>query len=211
MVWLFTDWVGTSSHCRPLQERFAQYTDKYVWLISKGHQLNEWRLIVDLSFPKDHSVNDRVPKHLCSLSYITSDDTIDTVCKFRLGTHLAKLYRYQEDVPPTACTSCIQTRKCLGVHTVDTCLSFGLQSALKLFNLLADFLSWIVNEKSIVHYSLRWLSDHGSPSILSLSAQFGSRWVVLNCEAKKKQQAHAYSGQCDHYSELFTQMVGLSF
>lgn len=84
--------------------------------ITKGHQLNEWRLIVDLSFPKNHSVNYRVPKNLCSLSYITIDDTIDTVCKFRLGTLLAKLYRYQEDVPPTACTSCIQTRQCLGVH-----------------------------------------------------------------------------------------------
>ena len=71
---------------------------------------------MDLSFPKDHSVNDRVPKHLCSLTYITIDVTIDTVCKFRLGTLLAKLYRYQEDIPPNACTSCIQTRKCLGVH-----------------------------------------------------------------------------------------------
>ena len=38
-----------------------------------------------------------------------------------------------------------------------------------------------------------------------------SRRVVVSREAKKKQQARAYSGQCDHYSELYTQMVGLNF
>ena len=38
-----------------------------------------------------------------------------------------------------------------------------------------------------------------------------SRGAVVNREAKKKQQAHKYSGQCDYYSELFTRMVGLNF
>ena len=35
--------------------------------------------------------------------------------------------------------------------------------------------------------------------------------TVVSREAKKKQQARTYTGQCDHYSELFTQMVGLNF
>ena len=38
-----------------------------------------------------------------------------------------------------------------------------------------------------------------------------SRLAVVSREAKKKQQARAYSGQCDHYSELFTRMDGLNF
>ena len=37
-----------------------------------------------------------------------------------------------------------------------------------------------------------------------------SRRAVVSCEAKKKQQVRAYSGQCDHYSELFTRMHGQS-
>ena len=37
-----------------------------------------------------------------------------------------------------------------------------------------------------------------------------SRQAVVSREAKKKQQARAYSGQCDHYSELYTRMVGLN-
>lgn len=41
---------------------------------------------------------------------------------------------------------------------VDTCLPFGLRSAPKLFNLLADFLSWIVKEKG-VSYPIHYLDD----------------------------------------------------
>ena len=46
-------------------------------VISKNHQKNKWRLIVDLSFPKGKSVNDGISKTLCSLSYITVDDAIE--------------------------------------------------------------------------------------------------------------------------------------
>ena len=38
-----------------------------------------------------------------------------------------------------------------------------------------------------------------------------SRRAVVSREAKKKQHAYAPSGQCDHYSELFTRMDGLNF
>ena len=38
-----------------------------------------------------------------------------------------------------------------------------------------------------------------------------SRRAVVSREAKKKQHAYASSGQCDHYSELFTRMDGLNF
>ena len=38
-------------------------------LIPKNHQESKWRLIVDLSFPSGHSVNDGIPKELCSLKY----------------------------------------------------------------------------------------------------------------------------------------------
>ena len=76
-------------------------------VIPKGHQPNKWRLIVDLSFPKDYSVNDGVPKPLCSLSYITIDDAIDGICNFGPGTLLAKLDK--EHVLPTTCASSGQT------------------------------------------------------------------------------------------------------
>ena len=45
-------------------------------VIPKKHQPGKWRLIVDLSHPSGHSVNDGIPKPLCSLSYITVDSAI---------------------------------------------------------------------------------------------------------------------------------------
>ena len=44
----------------------------------------KWRLIVDLSAPEGRSVNDGIPKHLCSLSYISVDHIANTVLRQRL-------------------------------------------------------------------------------------------------------------------------------
>ena len=45
-------------------------------VIPKSHQPNKWRLIVDLSFPKNHSVNAGISSDLCSLTYVTIEDAI---------------------------------------------------------------------------------------------------------------------------------------
>ena len=37
-------------------------------VIPKNHHPDKWRLIVDLSYPSGHSVNDGIPKDLCSLN-----------------------------------------------------------------------------------------------------------------------------------------------
>ena len=39
-------------------------------VIPKCNQQDKWHLIVDLSYPKHHSVNDGIPKQLCSLTYV---------------------------------------------------------------------------------------------------------------------------------------------
>ena len=55
-------------------------------VIPKNHQPNKWRLIVDLSHPVGHSINDGIPKSLCSLSYITVDQAIGHIQKMGRGT-----------------------------------------------------------------------------------------------------------------------------
>ena len=60
-------------------------------MIPKKHQPGKWRLIVDLSHPSGHSVNDGIPKPLCSLSYITVDTAIAEILKLGTGTLLAKV------------------------------------------------------------------------------------------------------------------------
>jgi hypothetical protein len=42
-------------------------------VIPKLGKENKWRLIVDLSFPEGHSVNDGIDPQNCSLSYVTDD------------------------------------------------------------------------------------------------------------------------------------------
>ena len=48
-------------------------------VIPKSHQPNKWRLIVDLSYPPEGSVNGGIPKDLCSLRYITVDSAIEQI------------------------------------------------------------------------------------------------------------------------------------
>ena len=55
---------------------------------------------MDLSHPKGHSVNDGIPKRLCSLSYITVDDAIDHIIQTGPRTLLAKI-RYKERLSVT--------------------------------------------------------------------------------------------------------------
>ena len=60
-------------------------------VIPKSHQKDKWRLIVDLSHPKSHSVNDGIPKSLCGLSYITVDDAINKILELGPNTLMAKI------------------------------------------------------------------------------------------------------------------------
>ena len=60
-------------------------------VIPKHHQSNKWRLIMDLSHPQRHSINDYIPKTLYSLSYITVDDAINSIVELGPHTLLAKV------------------------------------------------------------------------------------------------------------------------
>ena len=129
-------------------------------VIPKHHQPNKWRLIVDLSYPDHHSVNAGIPKSLCGLSYITIDNAIQKILELGPNTLLAKIdiknaFRLLPVHPAD--------RHLLGMEWnkrvyIDTCLPFGLRSAPKLFNTLADLLAWIAEQRG-VSLSLHYLDD----------------------------------------------------
>ena len=126
-------------------------------VIPKHHQSDKLRLIVDLSFLNGRIVNDRILKTLCSLSYNTVDTAIDEICRVGPNCLLAKI-----DVKSTFRLLPVHhaDQHLLGMEWkklsyVDNCLPFGLLSAPKLFNILAQLLLWIVNSKGIsfsIHY-----------------------------------------------------------
>ena len=116
---------------------------------------------MDLSYPRGHSINDGIPKRLCSLSYISVDNAIDHIIQFGPGALLAKI-----DVK--------NAFRLLFVHPsdrdflamewenqiyFDTCLPFGLRSTPKLFNVQADMLAWIARQNRVT-LSLHYLDDY---------------------------------------------------
>ena len=118
-------------------------------VIPKNHQPDKWRLIVDLSHPAGHSVNDNIPKALCSLSYITVDDAIQAIVQSGPYTLLSKVdiksaFRL---IPVHPADRHLLAMKWNDKIYIDGCLPFGLRSAPKLFNILADLVSWIAAQE----------------------------------------------------------------
>ena len=120
-------------------------------VIPKPHQPGKWQLIVDLSYPEGGSVNAGINPNLCSLTYKSGDNAVCIITRKGRGTLLAKLdlesaYRIVPVHP--------DDRHLLGMEWedslyIDTTLPFGLQSAPKIFNALADALLWIMGHNGV--------------------------------------------------------------
>ena len=127
-------------------------------VIPKRHQPGKWRLITDLSFPEGNSVNDAISAATCTLQYISVDQVALQAMQLGKGALLAKTdikaaYRIVPVAP--------QDRIFLGMKFnelvyVDGALPFGLRSAPKLFNALADALEWCIHKQGVdfIHHYL---------------------------------------------------------
>ena len=60
-------------------------------VIPKSNQSGKWRLILDLSYPPEHSVNDGIDPQWCSLRYATVDQAIGHILQLGGGALLAKV------------------------------------------------------------------------------------------------------------------------
>lgn len=115
-------------------------------VIPKSNQPGKWRLIVNLSAPDGFSVNDGIDGSLTSLTYVKVDDIIQQVLLLGKGSLMAKMdiesaFRIVPVHP--------DDRPLLGMKWdtqlyIDCTLPFGLRSAPKIFNSIADALEWIV-------------------------------------------------------------------
>lgn len=116
-----------------------------------------WRLIMDLSSPHGHSVNDGICKELCSLHYSSIDDTAAQVVALGPGSMLAKMDIRQayRNIPVAP-----EDKYLLGLLWdnqiyIDQVLPFGLRSAPMIFSAIADALLWIMLKKGVswgIHY-----------------------------------------------------------
>ena len=128
----------------------------------------KWRLILDLSWPDGHSVNDGIDSDLCSLSYVSVDDAARAATRLGQGALLAKVdiksaYRM---VPVHPEDRLLLGMSWNGALYVDAALPFGLRSAPKIFNAVADTVEWILKQEGVAcvfHYLDDFLLV-GSPS-----------------------------------------------
>jgi len=137
-------------------------------VIPKKNKPGKWRLILDLSAPTDHSVNDGIAKELCSLSYTSVDDVVSGILSLGQGSVLAKLdikHAYR-NIPVHP-----HDRRYLGMIWndkvfIDAVLPFGLRSAPLIFSAVADALLWIMQRRGAT-MSFHYLDDFitiGSPN-----------------------------------------------
>ena len=125
-------------------------------VIPKGQNTGKWRLITDLSFPPSQSINDGIDPSLCFLSYISVDQVADIATQYGRGALQAKVdiesaYRlipvHPQDHPLLAVVWDNQI-------FIDPMLPFGLPSAPKIFNAVADALNWYLHQCGIPHVLL---------------------------------------------------------
>ena len=100
-------------------------------VIPKKHQPGKWRLILDLSSPDGHSVNDGIRKDPFTVQYMKVDDIIAGIMSLGRGTLLAKFdvespYRIIPVHPNDLYLLGMQLQ---GNYFVDITLPFGLPSA----------------------------------------------------------------------------------
>ena len=122
----------------------------------KGHS-NCWCLIMNLSTPLGHSVNNGIAKELCSLHYASLDDAATEVSELGQGALLAKM-----DICQTYCNVPVapEDKHLLGLQWegqtyINQVLPFGLRSAPMIFSAIADRLLWIMKKKGAswaIHY-----------------------------------------------------------
>ena len=126
-------------------------------VIPKRGQANQWRLILDLSYPPNRSVNDGISRDLSSLHYVSVDTAVQRVLELGQGARLAKVdikHAYR-NVPVHPDDRHMLGMRWNGRTFVDKMLPFGLRSAPKVFTALADALEWILRSQGVewcIHY-----------------------------------------------------------
>ena len=126
-------------------------------VIPKRSSPGKWRLILDLSHPEQHSVNDGIDPTLCRVRYSSIDEAVKHVLSLGRHTLLAKLdiaHAYR-NIPVHPDDRRLLGMKWKGHTYIDTVLPFGLRSAPRIFCAVASALEWILEQEGTsrsIHY-----------------------------------------------------------
>ena len=129
-------------------------------VIPKHNKPSKWHLIVDLSYPDGHSVNDGIDPADASMAYSSIEDAARIILSLGRSALLAKIdissaFRI---IPVHPSDRHLLGMKWKNQGFLDNQLPFGLRSAPMLFNAYADALEWILQKDGIPHL-LHYLDD----------------------------------------------------
>ena len=149
------------------------------------HKPGKWRLIVDLSSPEGHSVNDSIAREHCSIAYISTDDIANTVLQLGRGSLLAKadVKEAFRTVPVAPQDRLLLAMQWKGELFVDKVLPFGLRSVPIIFTAVADALEWIVRHQGVPHI-FHYVDDFiivGKPESLDCGMHLST--LLQTCES----------------------------
>ena len=115
-------------------------------VIPKKGQPGKWRLIVDLSSPSGHIVNDGINLEEFSLQYIEVDQIICMASNYGSRALMAKfdVEAANRNIAVHPDDRFLLGMKWRGKYFVDLALPFGLRSAPFIFNSVADMVEWIL-------------------------------------------------------------------
>ena len=118
-------------------------------------------MILDLSSPDGHSVNDGIRKDNFTVQYMKVDDIIDGIVLLGRGTLLAKFdvksaYRI---IPVHPNDHYLLSMQWQGNYFVDMALHFGLRSAPYIFSSVAGLVKWFLKKQYDVNFLLHYLDD----------------------------------------------------
>ena len=120
-----------------------------------------WRRIHDLSFTRDDSVNDGIPRDWDSLEYSAIDDAIAAIISQGQGDILPRedLAGALRHIPVALSDRWLLGFQWHGVFYIEEFLLFGLRIAPFLFDLFAKGLRWILIRTYDWRILLHYLSD----------------------------------------------------
>ncbi len=126
-------------------------------VIPKKGKPGRWRLIVNLSAPEGHSVNDGISRELASVHYATVDVVVERVIYLGAGAQMAKadMKAAYRNIPVHPKDRWLLGMEWEGSVFVDGALPFGLRSAPIVFTTVGDAIEWIAKRKGAM-----WLEHY---------------------------------------------------
>ena len=121
-----------------------------------------WRMVLHLSAPAGHSINDHIAKEEFSLQFSSVNDAVRILLELGPGALMAKVDSKSafRMVPVQPADWQLMGMHWRGSYYFDTCLPFGLRSAPFLFNEVATAIEWILEHNYAVHPILHYLDDY---------------------------------------------------